>query len=157
MKLVFLYVGTLGRDYLAEGIKDYLNRIKHYIPVEEQCTGEVKTHKNTDPATRSVAEGKALEAALKPSDDVVLLDERGRSFSSVEFAEFLQKRMNAGSKRLVFAVGGPYGFSPEIRARYPVHLSLSSMTFSHLMIRLLLAEQVYRALTILKNEPYHNP
>ncbi len=156
MKLVFLYVGATDRGYLSEGIDLYINRIKYYVSVEEQVIREEKAWKNLDSSARSMAEGKAIAAALQPSDDVILLDAKGKSFTSIGFATFLQKRLNVGAKRLVFIVGGAYGFSSALRKEFPLHVSLSMMTFSHQMIRLLLAEQVYRALTILKNEPYHN-
>ena len=94
--------------------------------------------------------------ALQPGDNVVLLDEHGKTFRSVEFASWIQKKMTAGIKRLVFVIGGPYGFSPRVYAAYPEKISLSNMTFSHQMIRLIFAEQIYRAMTILNNEPYHH-
>ncbi|HLV52369.1 MAG TPA: 23S rRNA (pseudouridine(1915)-N(3))-methyltransferase RlmH [Cryomorphaceae bacterium] len=155
MKLVFLYVGDKVQGYLAEGVSEYLSRISHYAPVEEVFTKDAKS-KGSRPEARAEAEARAVEAVLKPTDDVILLDEGGKSYTSEGFADFLQKRLNQGSKRLVFVVGGPYGFSGEMRRKYPVHLSLSAMTFSHHMVRLFLAEQVYRAFTILRNEPYHN-
>lgn len=156
MKLVFIYVGATDRGYLSEGIDLYINRIKRYIAIEEQVIREEKSWKNLGPTARSMAEGNAIAAALQPSDDVILLDEKGKTFKSTDFAAFLQKRLNVGAKRMVFVVGGAYGFSAGLRKDFPLHLSLSTMTFSHQMVRLLLAEQVYRALTILKNEPYHN-
>lgn len=156
MKLIFLYVGATDRGHLAEGIATYVKRIRHYIPIEERVIREEKAWKKFDPAARVAAEGRAIDGELQASDDVVLLDERGQTFTSKGFSEYLQKRMNTGSKRLVFVVGGAYGFSEELRAKYRRHVSLSPMTFSHQMIRLLLSEQMYRALTILRGEPYHN-
>lgn len=156
MKIVLLAIGKTTSPHFRAGIDDYLNRIRHYLPMDIEIIPELKNTKSLSADIQKEKEADLLFKALQPGDNVVLLDEHGKTFRSVEFASWIQKKMTAGIKRLVFVIGGPYGFSPRVYAAYPEKISLSSMTFSHQMIRLIFAEQIYRAMTILNNEPYHH-
>lgn len=156
MKIVLLAIGKTTSQHFGAGIDDYLNRIRHYLPMDIEIIPELKNTKSLSADIQKEKEADLLFKALQPGDNVVLLDEHGKTFRSVEFASWIQKKMTAGIKRLVFVIGGPYGFSPRVYAAYPEKISLSSMTFSHQMIRLIFAEQIYRAMTILNNEPYHH-
>lgn len=156
MKIRLLVIGKTDKPFVKEGLAVFNKRMNHYLPFGME---EIKDLKNT--ARMSAKEQKTKEAALlekhlKPEDHLILLDENGKTFSSVKFADFIQKKMNSGIKSLVFAVGGPYGFDQSIKQRAAGSVSLSEMTFSHQLIRLIFAEQIYRAMTILNNEPYHN-
>jgi 23S rRNA (pseudouridine1915-N3)-methyltransferase len=142
MKTVCWVIGKTQEKYLQEGIREYLGRIKHYWPFEY-------VEMNIEMAD--------LSKRIENSDIVVLLDEKGKQYDSVEFAHFLDKVQHSGGKRLLFLIGGAYGFNPKIYERAQFQLSLSKMTFTHQMVRLFFLEQFYRAMTILKNESYHNP
>jgi 23S rRNA (pseudouridine1915-N3)-methyltransferase len=154
LKILLLFVAKTRDSYIREGMNDYLKRLGHYAAVDVHEVPAVRAKGDAKSIMR--AEWEALEKQLQPGDVLVLLDERGDRFTSLKFAEFLEKRMNAGPKRLVFAVGGAFGFSPEAYQRAQHLVRLSDMTFSHQMIRLFLTEQIYRAWTILKNESYHH-
>ncbi|MBP5499006.1 MAG: 23S rRNA (pseudouridine(1915)-N(3))-methyltransferase RlmH [Muribaculaceae bacterium] len=156
MKIMLLTVGKTTARYLNTGIDEYVSRLKHYVQFEISCLGDPKNLRNLTESQQKAAEGKLILSALEASDHVVLLDERGMEFTSIEFSQYLQKRMLSGVRRVVFVVGGPYGFSPEVYARANDKISLSKMTFSHEMIRLVFVEQLYRAFTILNHEPYHH-
>ncbi|PID94704.1 MAG: 23S rRNA (pseudouridine(1915)-N(3))-methyltransferase RlmH [Bacteroidetes bacterium] len=156
MKIRILCVGKTEKGYLEGGIALYMNRLKHYVSVEMILLPDLKKAGTLPVAARKRLEGEAVYKELQPDDFLVLLDERGKLLSSVEFAGELQKRMNSGVKRVVFVVGGAFGFSEELYQRAQMKLSLSKMTFSHQMVRLFFVEQLYRAFTILKGEPYHN-
>ena len=156
MKITLLVVGRTTSGYLAKGIEEYSNRISHYVKFDIQYLADVKNSRNLSEAQQKVNEGKLIIGAVDCSDHVVLLDERGAEFNSVSFASYIQKRMLSSTKRLVFVVGGPYGFSQEVYDRADDRLSLSQMTFSHEMVRLIFVEQLYRAFTILRGEPYHH-
>lgn len=156
MKISLAVVGRTATGYLKQGIEDYAKRLCHYTGFDIVCVGDVKNTKSLTEAQQKAAEGKSILAALGKSDYVVLLDEHGKEFRSIEFAAFIQKRMLGGTRRLVFVVGGPYGFSPEVYSRANDKISLSKMTFSHEMVRLVFTEQLYRAFTILNHEPYHH-
>lgn len=156
MKILLLAVGKITTPYINTGIENYLKRVGHYIPVDLQVIPDVKATKALTEEAQKQREGTAILAALQPGDVVVLLDERGREFTSREFSEYLDKKMIQGIKRLVFIVGGPYGFSQEMYARANEKISLSRMTFTHEMVRLFFIEQIYRAMTILRGEPYHH-
>lgn len=134
----------------------YYQRLKHYIPFELKVLPDLKRTKSLNEAQIKSREAEQLTAQLEPGDWLVLLDEKGKEMDSVSFANTLQKRMNQGLKRLVFVVGGAYGFAPEVYDRASEKISLSRMTFSHQIIRCIFAEQLYRAFTILNNEPYHH-
>jgi 23S rRNA (pseudouridine1915-N3)-methyltransferase len=156
MQIVFLVVGKTNDKYLMDGIAEYEKRLKRYIPFKPEVIPEIKRNKGLAENELKTKEGNEILGKLQNGDFVVLLDENGKSFGSVAFAKHLQKRMNGGYKRIVFVVGGPYGFSPEVYNRANEKLSLSAMTFSHQMVRLFFTEQIYRAFTILRNEPYHH-
>jgi 23S rRNA (pseudouridine1915-N3)-methyltransferase len=148
-------VGKTVNKHFVAGINDYVERISHYMPFEVVTIPELKNTKNLSEEQQKNAEGELILKQLQPSDTVVLLDEHGREYRSIEFAQWLQQKQNT-ARRLVFVIGGPYGFSPAVYQRANEQLSLSKMTFSHQMIRLTFTEQVYRACTIIKGEPYHH-
>ena len=155
MKTILLQVGKTINKHFVAAIDDYVERIGHYMPFEVSTIPELKNTKSLSEEQQKALEGELILKQLQPSDTVVLLDEHGRQQRSVEFARWLeQKQLSA--RRLVFVIGGPYGFSPAVYARANEQLSLSKMTFSHQMIRLTFTEQVYRACTIIKGEPYHH-
>lgn len=156
MKVKFICIGKTGKSFLEEGENEYLKRLKHYIPVERIEIPDLKNQKKLTFEQIKELEGKEILAKLQSGDQLILLDERGKSFSSVEFANFLQQRFNSGGKALAFVVGGAYGFSDEVYAAAQGKISLSTMTFSHQMVRMIFFEQLYRAMTILKGEPYHH-
>lgn len=154
MKITVIAVGKTSTPEISRLIDSYLRRLTHYIGFEIVELPDARGCRDSESQKR--AEGEAILKRLTAADTVVLLDERGGEMTSVEFARFLEGRMNAGVKRLVFIIGGPYGFSPEVYARANNLLSLSQMTFTHEMVRLFFTEQVYRAMTILRGEPYHH-
>lgn len=155
MKTLLIMVGKTTDRHFQAGIDDYVGRIGHYMPFETVTIPELKNTKKLSEDQQKTAEGELILKQLSPSDTVVLLDEHGRELRSVEFARWLEQR-RATARRLVFVVGGPYGFSQAVYDRANEQLSLSKMTFSHQMIRLVFTEQVYRACTIIKGEPYHH-
>lgn len=155
MKTLLLLVGKTPKKHFIAGINDYAERIGHYMPFEIKVIPELRNTKNLSEQQQKTQEGELLLKQLQPSDTVVLLDERGTEHRSVEFADWLQKKQNT-SRRLVFIIGGPYGFSEAIYKRANEMVSLSRMTFSHQMVRLVFTEQIYRACTIIKGEPYHH-
>lgn len=152
---LFLH-GKTEDAYIQEGVSKYSKRLKRYISFSEHIISALKNTKSLSFQEVKQKEGELLLAKLKDSDTVILLDDKGVSYSSLEFSDFLQKQMNQSTKSLVFVVGGSYGFSEEVYSRANSKLSLSKMTFSHQLIRLLFIEQIYRAFTILNNEPYHH-
>ncbi len=154
MKITVIAVGKTSTPEISRLIDGYLRRIGHYIGPELVELPDARGCRDSESQKR--AEGDAILKRLTAADTVVLLDERGREMTSVEFARFLEGRMNAGIKRLVFIIGGPYGFSQEVYSRADRLLGLSQMTFTHEMVRLFFTEQVYRAMTILRGEPYHH-
>ncbi len=156
VKVLFLVIGKTDESYLDEGITKYMERLVHYIPFEMKVLPDVRRNKGISPDQQKKMEGTLLMQQFQPGDEVVLLDEKGKHFSSRDFASVIDKKMVAGIKRIVVVVGGPYGFSSDIYERANSKLSLSAMTFSHQMVRLLFVEQLYRAMTILKGEPYHH-
>jgi 23S rRNA (pseudouridine1915-N3)-methyltransferase len=156
MKIVLLVVGKTSEQYLIDGISKYQKRLQHYIGFEILEIPNIKKAKNISNTELMKKEGKSILNTLHPSDYLVLLDEKGKDFTSLKFSQKLQGWMLSGKKRLVFVVGGAYGFSEEIYIRGDEKLSLSNMTFSHQMVRLFLVEQIYRGYTILNNEPYHH-
>lgn len=155
MKTELILVSKTTDKHLAAGIDDYVSRICHYLPFAITIIPELKNTKNMTEEQQKVREGELILQKIQPSDTVVLLDEHGKEFRSIEFADWLQKKQNT-ARRLVFVIGGPYGFSESIYKRADEQLSLSKMTFSHQMVRLLFVEQIYRACTIIKGEPYHH-
>ena len=155
MKTLLILVGKTTDRHFQAGINDYVGRIAHYMPFELVTIPELKNTKNLTEQQQKTAEGELILKLLQPQDTVVLLDEHGREQRSIEFARWLEQKRNT-ARRLVFVVGGPYGFSQAVYSRASEQLSLSKMTFSHQMIRLLFTEQVYRACTIIRGEPYHH-
>ena len=155
MKTELILVSKTTDKHLAAGIDDYVSRICHYLPFAITVIPELKNTKNMTEEQQKVREGELIIQKIQPSDTVVLLDEHGKEFRSIEFADWLQKKQNT-ARRLVFVIGGPYGFSESIYKRADELLSLSKMTFSHQMVRLLFVEQIYRACTIIKGDPYHH-
>jgi 23S rRNA (pseudouridine1915-N3)-methyltransferase len=155
MKTLLILVGKTADRHFQAGISDYAERISHYMSFELVTIPELKNTKSLSEDQQKTAEGELILKLLQPSDTVVLLDEHGRELRSIEFARWLEQKRNT-ARRLVFIIGGPYGFSPAVYARANEQLSLSKMTFSHQMIRLVFTEQVYRACTIIKGEPYHH-
>ena len=156
MKILLLVIGKTDENYLTEGIHKYCKRLRHYIGFDFEEIPDLKNRKSLSESQQKKQEGTLIISKLKSGDKLILLDDKGKDFSSLGFSEHLQQQMNSGIKRLVFVVGGPYGFDESVYAKAQAKLSLSKMTFSHQMIRLFFVEQVYRALTILKNEPYHH-
>ncbi|WP_010517908.1 23S rRNA (pseudouridine(1915)-N(3))-methyltransferase RlmH [Croceivirga radicis] len=156
MKIQVVAIGKTDKKELNTLIEHYTNRLTHYVPFELIIIPDIKNVKNLSEMEQKKKEGELILAKLQPADHLCLLDENGKQFSSVGFSEILQKRMNSGIKNLIFAIGGPYGFSDALYARANSKISLSKMTFSHQMVRLFTIEQIYRAFTILRNEPYHH-
>lgn len=155
MDITLIAVGKTATGYVREGIEEYLKRLKHYITFTMETVPDVRGGKLSEEQQKRL-EGERILSLLRTADRVVLLDERGSEYTSEKFAERLQKDMASGLKRLVFIIGGPYGFSPEIYGRADGKLSLSKMTLNHEMVRMFFVEQVYRAMTILRGEPYHH-
>lgn len=156
MTIKLLVIGKTDSKELQILIADYTKRLGHYINFKLEIIPDIKNLKHLTEIQQKDKEGEALLAKIKASDHLILLDEKGREYTSIAFADYLQKRMNSGLKQLVFAIGGPYGFGEAVHLRAQEKLSLSKMTFSHQMVRLFTTEQLYRAFTILKNEPYHH-
>ncbi|RZL31615.1 MAG: 23S rRNA (pseudouridine(1915)-N(3))-methyltransferase RlmH [Pedobacter sp.] len=156
MKITLIAVGKTEDKYLIEGIEKYLNRLKHYINFNIVIIPDIKNTKSLTEAQQKTKEAELISKQLNNSDIVVLLDEQGKKYGSVSFANYLNKQMVGSVQNLVFIIGGPYGFDESIYKRSNSSLSLSDMTFSHQMVRLFFVEQLYRAFTILKNEPYHH-
>lgn len=156
MKITLLTVGKTNQAWLEEAIGEYCKRLKHYVGFELRIVADVKNAKSLSQEQLKEREGELILSSVSDSDDMLLLDENGASYTSEGFAELLEKKMLASVKNLVLVVGGAYGFSPAVYRRAGGKLSLSKMTFSHQMVRLIAVEQLYRAFTILKNEPYHH-
>ena len=156
MKILLIAVGKTDNKLISQLIDEYIKRINFYIPIELNTLPDVKKSKNLSEKEQKTLEGNSIKKCLQPSDYIVLLDDKGKQLTSKDFAKYIENKMTSVSKRLVFLIGGPYGFSEEIVAVSNEKLSLSKMTLTHQMVRLLFAEQIYRAMTILNNEPYHH-
>ena len=156
MNIELIVVGKTDSKEVTALVDMYTKRINFYNRFNITYIPDIRNSKNLSEAQQKTAEGEAILRLLDESDRVVLLDEKGAEFRSVEYADWLQKRMNSGVKRLVFIIGGPYGFSPEVYSRSNEKISLSKMTFSHQIIRAIFTEQLYRAFSILHNSPYHH-
>lgn len=156
MKTVLLVVGKTNDMHFEASIQEYVARIRHYAPFDLEVVPELKNTKALSADQQREKEADLLLKSFQPADYIVLLDEHGKEFRSVEFAQWMQKKMSNVSRRLVFVVGGPYGFAPRIYEKAAEKISLSKMTYSHQMVRLVFTEQLYRAHTILNNEPYHH-
>lgn len=156
MRVALLLVGKTVNKHFVELIDDYASRVKHYIGFEIITIPELKNTKNLSAEQQKQQEGELILKQFQAGDYVVLLDEHGKELRSIEFSKYMEQKMQTVSKRLVFVIGGPYGFSPDVYAKANEKLSLSKMTFSHQMIRLIFVEQLYRAMTIMRGEPYHH-
>ena len=156
MKIKLLAIGKTDSKDLQALIEEYSKRLGFYVSFNFEIIPDIKNAKNVSKKQQKIAEGNELLKRIEKSDTIIILDEKGKTFSSVDFSVFLQKKMNSGLKNLIFIIGGPYGFSEEIYQRANAKLSLSTMTFSHQMVRLFFIEQLYRGFTILRNEPYHH-
>ncbi|CAN5285087.1 23S rRNA (pseudouridine(1915)-N(3))-methyltransferase RlmH [soil metagenome] len=156
MTIKLLGIGKTDESSLQSLTDVYIRRLQFYTKFEMEFIPDIKNSKNLAEAQQKQKEGELILQKINPSDFVILLDEKGKQYSSEEFSSFLQKRMNSGLKQAIFVIGGPYGFSEEVYKRADSKLSLSKMTFSHQMVRLFFVEQLYRGFTILKNEPYHH-
>lgn len=156
MKISFLVVGKTTDEYISKGISVYENRLKHYLPFECQIIPELKNTKKMTFEVQKEQEGILILKYIEQADFTILLDENGKEFDSVGFSKFVEKKMIEGTRNVLFVVGGPYGFSQEVYNKANIKISLSKMTFSHQMVRLFFVEQLYRAMTIIKGEPYHH-
>jgi len=156
MKIKLLAIGKTDDKNLIKLIDLYTNRLKHYIKFELEIIPDIKNAKKLSEHQQKEKEGDLILSKHQNTDVLVLLDDKGKDFTSIQFSKYLQKKMNAGHKQLVFVIGGPYGFSDAVYAKANEKISLSKMTFSHQMIRLFFVEQLYRGFTILKGEPYHH-
>ena len=155
MKTILILVGKTVNKHFIAGIEDYSERISHYMPFEIVTIPDLRNTKNLSEEQQKISEGDLILRQIQPSDTVVLLDEHGKEFRSIEYARWLQQKQQT-ARRLVFIIGGPYGFSDAVYSRSNEKISLSKMTFSHQMVRLIFTEQLYRACTIIKGEPYHH-
>ena len=155
MRINLLVVGKTTDSRVASLIDDYQNRLKHYIPFSIEVLPELRNAKSLSEEQQKTVEGEMILKTVSAAEEMILLDEHGKEFRSVEFSDYLQKKMSAG-RDIVFVVGGPYGFSEAVYQRANGKISLSKMTFSHQMVRLFFVEQIYRAMTILRHEPYHH-
>ena len=156
MKIKLLAIGKTDDKNLQILIQNYEKRLKHYIKFELEIIPDLKNVKNLSESEQKEKEGALILKRINPTDQLVLLDEKGAMNTSKEFSKFMQKKMNSGIKQMVLVIGGPYGFSEAVYKKSQGKISLSKMTFSHQMIRLFVVEQIYRAFTILRNEPYHH-
>lgn len=156
MKIKLLVIGKTDDKNLNELISMYQKRLQHYIQFQLEIIPDLKNSKNLSQLQQKEKEGELILNKISPTDQLILLDEKGKDFRSKEFANYLQKKMNSGIKQLVFVIGGPYGFSEKVYQKAMGKVSFSKMTFSHQMIRLFVVEQIYRGFTILRNEPYHH-
>lgn len=156
MKIILLAVGKTDAEYLQKGIADYSARLSHYLPFCLTTLPDVRNSRGMSEDTQRQQEGRLILSQVETSDTLVLLDEGGAQFTSRQFAQFFVKMSSTGTRRVVFVIGGPYGFSSDVYARANHKVSLSPMTFSHQMVRLIFVEQLYRAQTILRGEPYHH-
>ena len=156
MKIELAVIGKTSIGYLKQGIDEYIKRLKHYVPFEIKYIDDIKNTKNISEEQQKRTEGAKILSLLDKSDFVVLLDEHGKEYTSIQYSSYIQKRMLSGAKKVVFVIGGPYGFSQEVYDRANDKISFSKMTFNHEMIRLIFTEQLYRAYTIINHEPYHH-
>lgn len=156
MKVTLLVVGKTVNKQFIDLINDYSERLKHYIGFDLQVIPDIKNTKSLSESQQKTMEGELILKAIQPGDHLVLLDEHGKEMRSIEFSKWMEQKMITVSKRVVFVIGGPYGFSDDVYKSCKEKISLSKMTFSHQMIRLVFVEQLYRAMTIMRGEPYHH-
>lgn len=156
MNITLLCIGKTDDPHLEKLVTMYAQRLKHYVNFSLEIIPDLKKVKNLSELQQKEKEGQLILSKIKPTDFLILLDEKGKEYTSLQFADFLQKKMNSGVKTLVLLIGGPYGFSDEVYQKARGKIGLSKMTFSHQMVRLFIIEQIYRGFTILRNEPYHH-
>lgn len=156
MKIILIQIGKTSTDYIQKGIDEYSSRIGHFMPFEIKTIADVKTTKKSTPDQQKISEGQQILSLVGNQDYLMLLDERGKQFTSREFSSFLTNKSVSLPRNLIFVIGGPYGFSQDVYNRADSMLSLSKMTFPHELIRLFFVEQIYRAMTIARNLPYHH-
>ncbi len=156
MDVTLLAIGKTRAGFVLDGIGEYTRRLRHYVPFFLEELPDVKTSKTMSEDMQKTREGELMLSRVSQSDYLVLLDERGTQYTSMEFSRYMEKMMASGRRRIVFAVGGPYGFPKSVYDRADARISLSKMTFNHEMVRLFFIEQIYRAMTILRGEPYHH-
>lgn len=156
MKITLLTVGKTDIRWVREGLEIYISRLKHYIPFSLTEIPELKNASSLSKDQIKTREGELILKSIKPSDEVILLDEHGKEYTSMEWARNMEKRMSGSGRDMVFVIGGAYGFSDDVYSRCDGKVSLSKMTFSHQMVRTIFAEQLYRAFTIIRGEPYHH-
>lgn len=156
MNIKLLVVGKTDKGFVQDGTQQYVDRLKHYIKFEMEVIPDLKNASSLSVTQLKEMQAQSIIQHLSQNDNVILLDEHGKSFTSMDFAQFIQQKMNLSVKNLVFIVGGAFGFADKIKTQYKEKISISPMTFSHQMIRLLFTEQLYRAFTIINHEPYHN-
>jgi 23S rRNA (pseudouridine1915-N3)-methyltransferase len=156
MNIKLIAIGKTDNKNLNALIEEYTKRLGFYIKFDLEVIPDIKNAKNLSESEQKIKEGQLILGKLAPTDQLILLDENGKEYTSVGFSDFLQKKMNSGIKTLVFVIGGPYGFSEEVYQKAQGKVALSQMTFSHQMVRLFVIEQIYRGFTILNNEPYHH-
>lgn len=156
MKITLITVGKTDRDWVKQGLDIYVSRLKHYIPFSINEIPELKNVSALSKEQIKSREGELILKFVKPTDDLILLDERGKEYTSMELAKVIQDKISYSNKDIVYVIGGAYGFSEEVYRRANSKMSLSKMTFSHQMVRAIFAEQIYRAFTIIRGEPYHH-
>ncbi|WP_421920797.1 23S rRNA (pseudouridine(1915)-N(3))-methyltransferase RlmH [Marinifilum sp.] len=156
MKATLLVIGKTDKDFVKKGIEEYQKRLVHYLPFDIKIIPDLRNTKNLSENQQKQKEGELILGKINSSDTLILLDENGKEFSSIGFSKFIEQKMISGTRNLVFVIGGPYGFSEDVYKKAQGKVSLSKMTFSHQMIRMIFIEQLYRAMTIIKGEPYHH-
>jgi 23S rRNA (pseudouridine1915-N3)-methyltransferase len=156
VKILLLTIGNTDKKYMKEGVEDYVKRLSFYIPFEIKVIPDIKNRSSLSVEIQKEKEGQLILNQVQSGDQLILLDEHGLEFSSVDFSKWIGKKMVAGIRQLIFVIGGPYGFSKGVYQRSDFKISLSQLTFSHQMVRMIFVEQLYRAMTIIKNEPYHH-
>ena len=156
MKITLLTVGKTDRDWVKQGLDIYVSRLKHYIPFSVVEIPELKNVSSLTKDQIKTREGELILKNVRPADDLILMDERGKQYTSVELAKVIQDKISYAGKDMVFVIGGAYGFSEAVYRRADSRISLSKMTFSHQMVRAIFVEQIYRAFTIMRGEPYHH-
>jgi 23S rRNA (pseudouridine1915-N3)-methyltransferase len=156
MKILLIVIGKTNQQFVQQGLDEFCSRLSHYYPFELEIIPDIKNTKHLSIGQQKEKEGELILQSFQAGDFIVLLDEQGKEFTSVKFAEYIEKKTHTGIKRLAFVVGGAYGFSLAVYEAAHEKIALSKMTFSHQLIRLIFIEQLYRAMTILHNEPYHH-
>jgi 23S rRNA (pseudouridine1915-N3)-methyltransferase len=156
MKITLIVIGKTDKKFILEGISEYEKRLSHYCKFEIRVIPDIKNSKSMSPNIQMQKEGELILGAMRNPGDVILLDERGSEYNSIEFSKFIERKAIAGQREVYFIIGGPYGFSHEIKSSATGLISLSRLTFSHQLVRLVFMEQLYRAMTIIKGEPYHH-